>query len=106
MSPGIPEEAGSTARSLIDALKRDPFALSMILINFAMLGFLYFEGVSLDKERTHERELLYQNRREVAELLARCYPSEPQQSQKSRDELERMQKDLEDLKKKLAPSPP
>jgi hypothetical protein len=77
MAPGPVEEAGQTTRSLIDALKRDPFSLSMIVINLMLLGYLYLQGITAEKDRQQERELLYQNRREVGELLAKCYPAPP-----------------------------
>jgi hypothetical protein len=79
MAPGPVEEAGQTTRSLIDALKRDPFSLSMVIINVLLLGYLYLQGVTAEKDRHDERELLYQNRREVGELLAKCYPAPPPQ---------------------------
>jgi hypothetical protein len=81
MSPGPVEEAGQTARSLVDALKRDPFSLSMIVINVLLLGYLYLQGITAEKDRQQERELLYQNRREVGELLAKCYPAPPNAQQ-------------------------
>ena len=73
MSPGIPEEAGATARSVIDTFRAQPFTLAMVLMNFALVGYIYYESVTINNERHNELQLLYQNRREVAILLARCH---------------------------------
>jgi hypothetical protein len=65
-------EAGETARSFIDALKEQPLSLALVLMNLALIGYLYYESIEINKQRTSEQTLLYQNRREVALLLARC----------------------------------
>jgi hypothetical protein len=68
MSNGPSQVAGS----FVDALKGQPLSLALVAMNLALIGYLYYEGKSLNEERKAERELLYQNRREVAVLLARC----------------------------------
>lgn len=77
MTPGPVEEVGQTTRSLVDALKRDPLTLALVLMNLALIGFLYLSASFAREEHNHDTELLYQNRREVGELLARCYPMPP-----------------------------
>jgi hypothetical protein len=42
MNPGIPEEAGQTARSLIDALKAQPHVVGLLIINAALLVFMFY----------------------------------------------------------------
>jgi len=79
VNPGVPEEAGQTARSLIDAFKAQPFTLAMVLMNFFLLAYLYYAGVVAHQERQKETELLYENRKYVGELLANCYPAPPPQ---------------------------
>lgn len=46
-------------------------------MNLGLLGFLYYWGVQAHAERQEELRLLYQNRKEVADLLYRCYPAPP-----------------------------
>jgi len=72
VSPGIPEEAGQTARSALDVFREQPFMLAMVLINIALLGYLYYESVQAHQDRRREIELLYDNRKFVGDLLARC----------------------------------
>jgi len=44
----------------------------MVLCNLGLLGFLYYGGVVAHQERQRETELLYENRKYVGDLLARC----------------------------------
>lgn len=73
MSPGAVEEGAKTARSFFDAMKEQPLALALAIICFALIGYLYFEHAALNSERKGELDLLYQNRQEVALLLAQCH---------------------------------
>ena len=72
MTPGPVEEAGETARTLVGAFKENPFTLALVLMNLALIGFLYLSAGFTREEHNHDIELLYSNRREVAQLLARC----------------------------------
>lgn len=66
------EQVAKAAGGFFEAMRSQPMALALVVSNFALIGYLYYEGSSLNAERKAERELLYQNRREVAVLLARC----------------------------------
>ena len=78
MTNGPVHEAGETARSAIAIFREQPFMLAMVLLNLALLGFLYYSGVTANNERRRELELLYENRKFVGELLAtKCYPAPP-----------------------------
>ena len=66
-------EAGEAARSFVDSLKGQPLSLALVVMNLALVGYIYYESIVLNAERKSELELLYQNRREVAILLARCH---------------------------------
>jgi hypothetical protein len=73
MNPGGPvEEVGSTARTLIDALKTSPAALVSILLNICLLVFIFYAL----HEAGDFREKLLQNQytimRETQQLLAKC----------------------------------
>jgi hypothetical protein len=56
----------------MEALKDQPLSLALVVMNITLLGFLYYVQAAATAERHHETELLYQNRKEVADLLARC----------------------------------
>jgi hypothetical protein len=70
-------EAGETARTALDVFRTQPFLLAMILIDIALLGFLYYQGVNYNQERRRELELLYENRKIVTDALRNCYPAPP-----------------------------
>jgi hypothetical protein len=63
------------AGGLIDALKGQPLSLALVVMNLGLLGFLYYESVQAHAERKTETELLYENRREMAQLLFQCTPT-------------------------------
>jgi hypothetical protein len=67
-------EAGETARSAIDVFRSQPFTLALVLMNLALLGILYWNGVIAEREREKGLELLYDNRKFVGQLLAECTP--------------------------------
>lgn len=71
------EELGKAFNSVLDAFKTQPVTLALIMMNAGLLGFLYYNGVTQATERHHEMDLLYQNRSEMAKLLAACGPIKP-----------------------------
>jgi len=64
-------------RGFFDALKGQPLSLALVVMNLGLLGFLYYTAVVASKERNAEMQLMYQNRLDVAKLLAGCYPAAP-----------------------------
>ena len=66
------------ASNVVEALKAQPAMLAMVLSNLLLLGFLYYTGVVAHNERQMEMKLMYENRSEIAKLLASCYPAPPQ----------------------------
>ena len=40
MNPGVTDEAGKTARSVVDALKSTPGFLALVLFNLAFIGLI------------------------------------------------------------------
>ena len=74
MPNGPVHEAGETARSAIDVFKSQPFVLALILMNLALLGLLYWNGVIGEREREKSLDLLYENRKYMGDLLFKCQP--------------------------------
>lgn len=75
MTNGPVHEVGETARSVIDIFRAQPYMLAMTIVNLALLGFLYYDGVTNNQQRRRELELLYENRKYVGQLLAECIPA-------------------------------
>jgi hypothetical protein len=51
MNPGIPEEVGSTTRTMIDALKGQPAVLALTLANIMLLIFMFYALSGAAKSR-------------------------------------------------------
>lgn len=66
------------AVSFIDALKGQPLSLALVVMNLLLLLFLYYSHQTAEAERSKELELLYENRKLVADYLYRCYPAPPE----------------------------
>ena len=69
------EEGAKAATSFIDALKAQPLSLALVVMNIGLLGFLYYSGIVAHNERKTEMQMLYENRREMAQLLYQCTPA-------------------------------
>jgi hypothetical protein len=67
---------GQAASSFMDALRSQPLSLALVVMNICLLGYLYYAGVVAHAERKEEMQLLYENRREMAQLLYQCMPVE------------------------------
>lgn len=57
---------------MIEGLGANPYVLASVVINLGLMGLLYWQGMIAQRERSEERQLLYQNRSETAQLLSRC----------------------------------
>ena len=71
------EDGGKAARTFVEALKDEPLALALCVMNVLLIGFLYYTGVVAHDERKTEMQMLYENRSEMAKLLFQCQPAPP-----------------------------
>jgi hypothetical protein len=72
MMAGVTEEVGKATGSFIDALKKEPLSLALVFMNLALLAFCYVILTTVAAQRKEEIALLYTDKREVRELLAKC----------------------------------
>ena len=72
MNAGVVEQVGHTADTFIDALKREPLSLALVLMNLCLLLFFYVILTRVADQRKEEIGLLYADKKEVRELLAKC----------------------------------
>lgn len=70
--PGIIEEGEKVAGEVVHVFSRTPLVLSLILMNFALIGLVYYERISEDSLRTGNIKLYIDQISEVHQLLARC----------------------------------
>src|SRR5262245_613433 len=81
LSPGPIDEAGKVATSVVDALKAQPLALTMLIMNIMLVALLTYVAWVGAHTREREVNLIYQSQTKVQELLARCFlPPQTQQS--------------------------
>jgi hypothetical protein len=66
------EDGTKVAASFVDALKREPLSLALVVMNVCLLAFFYLLLTTVSSQREREVGLLYADKKEVRELLARC----------------------------------
>jgi hypothetical protein len=69
---GVTEEAGKVTESFIDALKKEPLSLALVLMNLALLVFFWVVLSTVAEQRKNEIGMLYADHKEVRDLLAKC----------------------------------
>jgi hypothetical protein len=72
MNPGPLEEAGKVAGGFVDAMRGQPLALALVVMNIALLGLFFWIGRTVAATREREINLLYTDQKEIRELLSRC----------------------------------
>ena len=72
MAPGPVEEAGQTARDIIDALKAQPAMLALSLAQIAMLVFMFYALSKGAEFRDSMIKTQNEYQIHVTELLSRC----------------------------------
>jgi len=78
---GPVEETAKLAGGFVDALKREPLSLALVLMNICLLAFFYVILIRVADQRKEEIGLLYEDKRQVRELLAKCVvPAAPQRN--------------------------
>lgn len=65
-------DPGGIVATTVGALKQQPLVLALVIMNLALLGFLYYGGISAHNERSEQAKMLSENRTAIAELLASC----------------------------------
>jgi hypothetical protein len=65
-------EAGKAAGSVIDALKTQPLVLALVVMNFALIGFVYVQNSTFTTQRQENVKLFLNVQTEVQKLLAQC----------------------------------
>jgi hypothetical protein len=65
MSPGPVEEAGKAVGGFFDIMRGSPLALALVVMNFALLGYLFWSG----KETL---SMAYKSQNATQTLLDKC----------------------------------
>jgi hypothetical protein len=73
------EEAGKVAGGFMTAMGREPMALALSVICFALIGFMYYQNASFNSQREANVKLVVGMQSEVQKLLSQCIVPPPPQ---------------------------
>jgi hypothetical protein len=68
----IVEETGRVARSFFDALKDQPLSIALVVMNFVLLGFLFYSGATTASARQETVKLIIAWQERTDTLMANC----------------------------------
>lgn len=74
---GAVEEAGKAAGGFMTAMGREPLALALSVICFALIGFMYYQNASFNDQREANVKLFVAMQTEVQKLLSQCIVPAP-----------------------------
>jgi len=80
---GPVEEGAKVASGIVDALKAQPAVLALTLANFALLVFIFYALHQAASYRQKMLDQVFENGRELQQLLSRCRTTELDQPRKS-----------------------
>ena len=69
---GVVEEGAKIAGTFMDSLKREPLSLALVFMNVALLATFYVILMRVADQRKEEVALMYADKKDVRELLAKC----------------------------------
>jgi len=76
---GAAEEGVKLAGGFMESLKREPLSLALVVMNLCLLLFFYVILVRVADQRKEEIGLLYADKKDVRDLLAKCVVPERSQ---------------------------
>ena len=72
MNPGPLEEGAKVAGSVVDALRREPLSLALVVMNVILLAFFFYIARQAVLTREREVKMIYENQKSMAEMLTKC----------------------------------
>ena len=72
MNPGPVEEVGKVSMGIVDSLKSQPLSLALVIMNLALLVFVFFQNAGFNQQRKENAQLFAQMQTEVQKLLSQC----------------------------------
>jgi hypothetical protein len=72
MNPGAVEEVGKATGAFMTIMKDQPLSLALAVMNVALLLLFWIILDKIDESRTSQLRLMYDEHKEVRELLAKC----------------------------------
>lgn len=72
MNPGPVEEVGKATGFFMTIMKDQPLSLALVIMNVALLVLFWMIMDRVSETRGREMKLIYDEHKEVRELLAKC----------------------------------
>lgn len=69
---GITEEAGKAVTGVVTSLGTQPLALALVVMNFVLLGYVFYLGASITTARKETTELIVGWQKETDHLMVNC----------------------------------
>jgi hypothetical protein len=68
----ITEQVGQTTRSFFEALKDQPLSIALVVMNFVLLGFLFYSGSTTASARQETVKMIVAWQEKTDTLMANC----------------------------------
>lgn len=65
-------DAAKAANTFMQSLKEQPLSLALVVMNFALIGYVYVQGNQFNTQRSDNVKLFTDIQREVQKLLSEC----------------------------------
>jgi hypothetical protein len=75
MSPGLTEEGGETARTLISTMRDSPLTLALVIFNIFVIAIVGYGSVKEREWRTEIFDRMATAQSKYAEMLYNCTPN-------------------------------
>jgi hypothetical protein len=75
----VGEQAGKAVTGVLDVMKAQPLVLGLLLVIFALIGFVYLQSSQFNTARAENVKLFIDVQKEVQKLLSQCIVPPPSQ---------------------------
>jgi hypothetical protein len=89
---GVTDEAGKAFSGFVNVMGGQPLALALVIMNFVLLGYLFYTATSLTTSRKETVDLIVGWQKETDKLMVNCVSAEV-----SRSMMDNMQKITETM---------
>ena len=79
---GVGEEASKAVGGVLDVMKAQPLVLGLLLVVFALIGFVYLQSSQFNTQRAENVKLFLDVQKEVQKLLSQCIVPAPNERPK------------------------
>lgn len=74
---GVGEEAGKAVGGVLDIMRAQPLVLGLLLVIFALIGFVYVQEGQFNSMRAENVKLFVDVQKETQKILSQCIVPPP-----------------------------